>query len=154
MKSSRRMSVLIRKEFLQLVRDNSLILIGAVLPIVLILLIGYGISLDVRNVPIAVVLEDSSPTARHSINFLNGSKYYSPKYVYTMSEAKDLMHGRKVDAILRVPPAFSTDLMRGEAKLQLILYGANSATATSLQGYVEGAIRQINSGKSAKQSFR
>lgn len=152
MKSLRRMSALCRKEFLQLVRDNSSILIGAVLPIVLILLIGYGISLDVKNVPIAVVLEDSSPTARHSLNFLNGSKYYSPRYVFSMSEAKTLMHEREVDAILRVPPTFSADLQRCEAKLQLILYGADSATATSVQGYVEGAIRQINGGKIAIES--
>ena len=149
MKTFRRLSALIRKEFLQLIRDNSSILIGAVLPIVLILLIGYGISLDVKNVPIAVVLEDNSPTASHSINFLNGSQYYSPKYVFSMREAENLMHERKIEAILRVPPTFSADLMRGGAKLQLILYGADSATATSVQGYVEGAIRQINGGKIA-----
>ena len=69
-----------------------------------------------------------------------------------MSEAKILMHERKVDAIVRVPPTFSADLQRGEAKLQLILYGADSATATSVQGYVEGAIRQINGGRIAIES--
>lgn len=42
------------------------------------------------------------------------------------------MHEREIEAILRVQPTFSADLMRGEAKLQLILYGADSATATSV----------------------
>lgn len=64
-----------------------------------------------------------------------------------MREAENLMHEREVEAIFRVPSMFSADLQRGEAKLQLILYGADSATATSVQGYVEGAIRQINGGK-------
>ena len=109
-------------------------------------------SLDIKNVPIAVVLEDNSPTARHSLNFLNDSKYYSPGYVFLMSKSKILMHKRQIEAILRVPPTFSADLMRGEAKLQLILYGADSATSTSVQGYVEGAIRQINGRKIAIES--
>ena len=57
----RRIRSLIRKEALQIIRDPSSIAIGIVLPVVLILLFGYGLSLDVNNVPVAVVLEDSSP---------------------------------------------------------------------------------------------
>ena len=139
-----RLAALIRKEFLQLIRDNSSILIGAVLPIILILLIGYGFSLDIKNVPIAVVLEDNSPTARQTLNFLNGSEYYSPRYVTSMHDAEILMNRREVDAILRVPPNFSATLMQGDAKLQLILYGGISATASTIQGYLEGSVRQIN----------
>ena len=52
----RRLIAMIKKEFYQLIRDNSSILIGIFLPIVLIFIIGSGISLDVKKVPIAVVL--------------------------------------------------------------------------------------------------
>lgn len=69
----RRMKALIYKEFLQLIRDSSSLLLGIVLPIILILIIGYGISLDVKNVPCAVVLEDASPKAQDAVSFLNGS---------------------------------------------------------------------------------
>ena len=148
----RRLFALIRKEFLQLVRDNSSILIGAVLPIVLILLIGYGISLDVKNVPIAVVLEDSSPTARHSINFLSGSEYFSPYYVTTIKKAREMMDDRKIDTILVIPPDFTANLYDRTAKIQLILYGVNNTTATSIQDYVKGKIRKINSCKIAVES--
>lgn len=146
----RRLAALIRKEFLQISRDNSTILIGTVLPIILILIIGYGISLDIKKIPIAVVLEDSSPTARDTLNFLRGSEYYSPRFVTAMPEAEILMRTREVDAILRVPPNFSSELMRGSAKLQLILYGGDSATATAVQGYVEAAVRQINARAASK----
>ena len=44
-------------------RDPSSIAIGIVMPVMLILLFGYGLSLDVKNVPVAVVLEDTSPDA-------------------------------------------------------------------------------------------
>ena len=46
---SRRLRALVHKEFLQLGRDRSSLLLGVVLPLLLILLIGYGISLDVKN---------------------------------------------------------------------------------------------------------
>ena len=54
---------LIRKEARQIIRDPSSIAIGIVLPVVLILLFGYGLSLDVTEVPVAVVFEDTSPAA-------------------------------------------------------------------------------------------
>ena len=139
-----RLTALIRKEFLQLMRDNSSILIGAVLPIVLILLIGYGISLDVRNVPVAVVLEDSSPTARNAVNFLNGSEYFSPYYVNSFKNAQDLMDARKVDAILVIPPDFTPNFYDRNAKIQLILYGVNNTTATAVKGYIESGIQSYN----------
>ncbi len=56
-----RIGSLIRKEARQIVRDPSSIAIGIVLPVMLILLFGYGLSLDVTEVPVAVVLEDPSP---------------------------------------------------------------------------------------------
>ena len=59
----RRVAALVRKETRQIVRDPSSIAIGVVLPVMLILLFGYGLSLDVKNVPVAVVLEEPSPTA-------------------------------------------------------------------------------------------
>ena len=59
----RRIWSLVRKETRQIVRDPSSIAIGVVLPVMLILLFGYGLSLDVKNVPVAVVLEDPSPDA-------------------------------------------------------------------------------------------
>ena len=59
----RRVWSLVRKEVRQIVRDPSSIAIGVVLPVILILLFGYGLSLDVKDVPVAVVLEDPSPDA-------------------------------------------------------------------------------------------
>ena len=53
----RRLAALTRKETLELLRDQSSLLMGVVLPLILILIIGYGLSLDVKNVPTAVVLE-------------------------------------------------------------------------------------------------
>jgi ABC-2 type transport system permease protein len=55
----RRITALVRKETYQLFRDPSSIAIGIAMPLLLILLFGYALSLDVNNVPVAVVLEES-----------------------------------------------------------------------------------------------
>ncbi len=134
---SRRLRALVRKEFLQLGRDRSSLLLGVFLPLLLILLIGYGISLDVKNVPIAVVLEDASPAARRAVSFLDGSDYFSPYYVTSLKEGESLLRRRDAEAILVLPPDFSRQLAHGQARAQAILYGVNTTTAMTAQGYLE-----------------
>src|ERR1700733_16091742 len=59
----RRVISLVRKESRQVVRDPSSIALGVVLPVMLILLFGYGLSLDVKDIRVALVLDDRSPEA-------------------------------------------------------------------------------------------
>ena len=146
---SRRLRALVHKEFLQLGRDRSSLLLGVVLPLLLILLIGYGISLDVKNVPTAVVLEDASPTARDAVSFLDGSPYFSTRYVTSMKEAERLLKSRDVDVILRLPPDFSRRLAQGNAKAQAVLYGVNTTTAMSAQAYLEAGFAALAAQESA-----
>ena len=146
---SRRLRALVHKEFLQLGRDRSSLLLGVVLPLLLILLIGYGISLDVKNVPTAVVLENASPTARDAVSFLDGSPYFSPRYVTSMKEAERLLKSRDVDVILRLPPDFSRRLAQGNAKAQAVLYGVNTTTAMSAQAYLEADFAALAAQESA-----
>ena len=86
MDAFRRISSLVRKEYNQLIRDRSSLVIGIVIPIMLILLIGYGLSLDVKNVPVAVVMEDASPTVQDMLSFMDGSDYFDPRYTTSMKE--------------------------------------------------------------------
>lgn len=135
-----RFVALTRKEFYQLFRDNSSILMGIVLPLLLILIIGYGLSLDVEHVPTAVVLEDHSPTARSAASFTQGSRYFSPVYVHSMDQAEEMMNRGEVNAILCFPTDFTEKLARGEGEIQLLLNGEEATTAKSVQGYVESAV--------------
>ena len=74
----KRVLSLTRKEIRQLLRDKSNLAIGIGLPIALILIFGYGLSLDVTNAPVAVVLEDPSPMAADVVAGLELSAYISP----------------------------------------------------------------------------
>jgi len=135
-----RLVALLRKELRQMVRDRSNLAVGLLLPAVLILLFGYGLSFDVTDAPVAVVLEDSSPTARDVIAGLQGSRYVAPVWTTNVHEAEDLMRRGAVVAVLRVPIDFSRQLAAGQGRLELWLNGIDSTTATSVEGYVGAAI--------------
>ena len=138
----RRIRSLIRKEALQMIRDPSSVAIGIVLPVVLILLFGYGLSLDVNNVPVAVVLEDSSPEATDLAASFQLSEYFDVRMLTSMPRAQELMLARKVDGILRIRPDFARNLNLGRAEVQILVHGVDANHARIIQTYAQGAINQ------------
>lgn len=137
-----RVASLTRKEMRQLIRDPGSLAIGIGLPIVLILIFGYGLTLDVRNAPVAVVLEDPSPMAADVIAGLQLSPYIAPSIVSSMHDAEHLMLARKVDAIVRIPNDFSRRLSAGQAKVQLLVHGTEASRAAIIRSYVIAALAQ------------
>ncbi|WP_432726381.1 ABC transporter permease [Variovorax sp. W6] len=137
-----RLISLTRKEFRQLLRDRSNLAIGILLPMVLILIFGYGMSLDVKNAPVAVVMEDASPTAHEAIAGLALSPTIAPVLLGSMHDAEELMRERKVDGIVRVPSDFSRSLAAGNARVQLIVHGSDAGRASIILAYVSGALAQ------------
>jgi len=149
----RRTRCLIVKEARQIVRDPSSIAIGIVLPVVLILLFGYGLSLDVTEVPVAVVLEDTSPAATELAASFQLSHYFDVQLMTSMGRAEQLMLGRKVDGIIRIRPDFSRTLSLGNADVQVLVHGVDANYARIVQGYAQGAIGQW-AARRAAQGFK
>ena len=80
MKKLERLFAIVWKEWLQVFRDPSALLIAFVFPAIMLFLFGYGLSLDSADVKIGVVLEDDSPLARSFYNSLDASKYFNARY--------------------------------------------------------------------------
>jgi ABC-2 type transport system permease protein len=133
---------LVKKEARQIIRDPSSIAIGIVLPVVLILLFGYGLSLDVTNAPVAIVLEDPSPAATELAASFQLSPYFDARPTTSISQARDLMLAHKVDGIIRIRPDFSRHLSLGDAEVQLLVHGGDANYARIIQGYAQGAVGQ------------
>jgi ABC-2 type transport system permease protein len=138
----RRVSALVKKESRQIFRDPSSVAIGVVLPLVLILLFGYGLSLDVTNVPVAVVLEDPSPEATEAAASFELSSYFNARATTSMAVAEKWMLERRVDAVIRFRPDFSRRLNLGNAEVQVLVHGTDANTARIIQVYAEGALGQ------------
>jgi ABC-2 type transport system permease protein len=136
----RRIRALVLKETRQVLRDPSSIAIGAVLPLILILLFGYGLSLDVKNVPIAVVIEYPVPEAIELAAGFQLSPYFHPTIVRSMPAAQSLLLAHEVDGIVRMPADFARRVGAGDAGVQLIVHGGDANRARIIEGYVQGVV--------------
>jgi ABC-2 type transport system permease protein len=129
----------VRKETHQVLRDPSSIAMGVVLPLILILLFGFGLSLDVKNVPLAVVLDAPSDDANELVASFALSPYFAPQILRSMPAAQQLLSDQKVDGIVRIPSDFTRQLAAGHADLQVIVDGGDANRARIIEGYVQGA---------------
>ncbi len=146
----RRIGSLVRKETRQIVRDPSSIAIGVMLPVVLILLFGYGLSLDVTNVPIVVVLEDPSPAATALAAGFVLSPYFHAQLTTSMPLARQRMLAREVDGIVRIRSDFTRQLTLGNAKIQVLVRGTDANTARIVQGYAQGGVAEWSAMRAAE----
>ena len=136
----RRIRALVVKETRQVVRDPSSISMGVVLPLILILLFGYGLSLDVKNVPIAIVIEYPGPEAIELSAGFQLSPYFHPTLTRSMPPAQDLLLTHQVDGIVCIPADFSRRVGAGDADVQLIVHGGDANRARIIEGYVQGVV--------------
>jgi len=134
-----RLRGLVRKEFLQIVRDPSSIAIAFILPVALLLLFGYGLSLDTDHVPVAVVVERPSADTSDFVASLAGSRYFSPITAPDMPAAERALLEGRVDAIVRLRGDFAARERRpAGAAVQLIVNGIDANTARLVEGYMDG----------------
>jgi ABC-2 type transport system permease protein len=146
-----RLFALVRKESRQLVRDPSSIAIGIVMPVMLVLLFGFGLSLDIKNVPVAIVLEDPSPGARQIAAGFTLSSYFDARLVASMPRARAMMLRREIDGIIRLRPDFARQQAQGTAEIQILVHGTDANTARLIQGYARGAIAQFSARAAAER---
>jgi ABC-2 type transport system permease protein len=139
---TRRVWALLKKETRQIIRDPSSIAVGVGLPIVLILLFGYGLSLDVKDIPVAVVLEDTSPDAAELASAFQLSPYFHTQLVTSMARAQELILSHRVNGIVRIRPDFSRRVRNGEGDVQIVLHGGDANRARIVQGYAQAALGQ------------
>ena len=137
----RRLLALMKKEALQILRDPSSILIAFVLPLILLFIFGYGLSLDARHVKTAFVLEDRGPSAESLYRAFAASDSFDAIPFARRAEAEQAIIDGRVRAVLVVPNDFTRQIMGNRvAKVQLLTDGVETNTATILQNYVLGVV--------------
>lgn len=135
----RRLAGLIRKESFQILRDPSSFLIAGVLPLLLLFIFGFGVSLDLKRVPVGVVIESRSPEADSFLASFRNSRYFE---VHVGRHRKtfehDLVSGR-LKGMVVLAADFSDRLGRGDtAPIQVLVDGSDPNTAALVQNYVQG----------------
>lgn len=135
-----RLRGMVRKESLQILRDPSSIAIAFVMPVVLLLLFGYGVSLDAQHIPLAVVIERPDANSASFAAAFQQSEYFSPRRFDSIQDAEQALRERQVDGIVWLRGDFSRRLLAaGDAPVGVILNGVDANQARIASGYIQGA---------------
>jgi ABC-2 type transport system permease protein len=149
-----RLRGLLRKEILQVLRDPSSLLIAFLLPVVLLAVNGYGISLDARHMGLAVVTQAPAEDTREFVQALAASPYLAPVAAASVEAGTRLLTEGKVRGILVLGEDFSARLMRPSrwpAQAQLLANATDPNTARILEGYVQGALLTWAAGRAEEK---
>lgn len=135
----RRILALSKKEFIQVIRDPGCILIAFILPLILLFIYGYGISLDVTQMKTGIVLEDNSPNTQTLVNAFKDSRFFNVE-IESREEVFDKIAFGKLQGAIVIPSYFSEFLERGvePAPIQVIADGSSPNTANIFQNYARG----------------
>ncbi len=134
-----RLRGMIRKESLQILRDPSSIAIAFVMPLVLLLLFGYGVSLDAKHIPLAMVVEQPDSKTASLVGAFNRSDYFNPLSFDSIQDAQKALDLREVFGIVWLRNDFSQNLMsQDSAPIGVIVNGVDANKARITTGYIQG----------------
>jgi ABC-2 type transport system permease protein len=142
----RNIQAVTRKEFYHLFRDFRSLYLAFALPLLLILLFGYALSLDVDNVETVVVDYENTDLSRDFIRHLDASPYFhvAAHLPNTRAATEYLDHSRALLAIV-IPPGWTRDIRADrEASLQILLDGSDPNFASITRGYMNVFVEQYN----------
>ncbi len=135
-----RLKGMIRKEWLQILRDPSSIAIAFLMPVLLLFLFGYGVSLDAKDIPLGFVIDSpDSNTASFRASF-DHSDFFRPEDFASIQAAQQALAQRRIDGIVWLRSNFSSLLLSGqEAPIAVRVNAVDANQARITQGYIQGA---------------
>jgi ABC-2 type transport system permease protein len=144
--NARRIQAIARKEYYHLIRDFRSLYLAFIIPLLLILLFGYALSLDVEHIPSAVVDFDRTPESRDFIRRLDASVYFDVVAHPPSSAAlTELLDRNRVILGILIPPGWSAELKADRASpLQVVIDGSDPNTAGNTRAFVTAFIAQAN----------
>lgn len=133
---------IIRKEFLQLFRDKKLLPPIFVAPIIQLILLGYAVTLDVKNITLSVYDMDNSYSSRELTSAFTSSGYFILKFKSdNYRELEQNIQNNHISMGLVIPEDFESNIKTGKtAPVQLIIDGSDANTSTIGLGYAKGVI--------------
>lgn len=138
-----RIRAVMRKEFIHIFRDPRTLAVVMVLPVLMLVIYGYAINLDVRHLRTAILDEDKTSVSREFIRSLQHNEYFDiVQYLDRPGQIDALFARGKAKLVFVIPRGFGRDVVSGRSpKVQALIDGSDSATATIAQSYVSGFIQ-------------
>jgi len=139
-----RLRAIARKEVLHVIRDPRSLASAVAIPLTMLLIFGYALSLDVDRIPTIVYNMDLRPESAELVRDFQGSRYFQViEAVNGYRPIERAMDSRRALLGVVIPADFSSNVLAGdaEAQVQLLLDGSDSNTASIAQGYAEGIVQ-------------
>ena len=134
----RRFKALFIKESYQIIRDPSSILIAVVLPLILLFLMGYAISLDSKHIPVGFVVEKSSKYSLSLTDAFRMSDSFDVRVGNNRKDFQDELQKGTIRAIIIIPSTFAKDLEILNPKIQILIDGTEPNIAGFVRKYSNG----------------
>lgn len=138
----RRTKAIARKEFLHIIRDVQSLMAALGMPVLMLVLFGYALSMDVDRIPTAIYDQANNAASRDLVQTFRGSTYFTVADVTDFAAIEQgIMRNDYLLGVV-IPPDYARELRSGrEAEVQLILDGSDSNTASLALGYAEDLVR-------------
>jgi len=138
----RRIRAVVEKESKEIVRDPITVAISLLMPLVMLFLFGYAISLDVKDVKIGILDQDRTSASRRLVDRFARSGYFDLTRSYaTAGQIEASLQRNEVSLALAIPPGFQERIERSEsADVQVLIDGTYSATAALIAAYARTII--------------
>lgn len=143
-----RIRAIAKKEIKQLARDKRMMFVLFFFPVFLLIIFGYAVNYDVKNIKLAVLDYDRTELSREFIKSISSSSYFNIVEQFDDdSRTKEILDRAEAKAVLVIPKGFSKDIYANKenAKLQFLLDGVDGNTATIIQNYSILAVQAFNS---------
>jgi ABC-2 type transport system permease protein len=141
-----RVKAITKKEFIQVIRDVQSLILAFIIPVFLLLVFSYTLTLDVDKVPMAVWNQDNSQVTRDFLLNFSQSKYFKIRgYVDNYRDLQKMIDRDQILMAMVVPKDFSKKLMSNHpAAVQLLVDGSDSNTAMIATAYVQSVVQKYN----------
>ena len=142
----RRIKALAKKEFIVVTRDKRSLGAAIFIPLLMIFLFGYALSLDVDRIPLLIVDQDKTPLSRELIHRLGDSRYFNiTRYLNRTAEIEPALNRREALMAIVIPSGYSSLVKEGlKSPVQAIFDGSDSNTASIASGYFQAVINGLN----------
>ncbi|WP_018076770.1 ABC transporter permease [Thiobacillus denitrificans] len=141
-----RLWALVKKEFIHIVRDPRSLAMAFLMPLILLILFGYAITMDIKTLNLVVYDQDKSAASRHYVEGFPASSYFSVvATVENYADVRALLDQGRAHLALVIPPHFARDLEQGRsARVQVLADGSDANTATIALGYAEAITNRFS----------
>ncbi len=136
----KRLNTLIRKERKQLIRDPFNLIVGILMPIVLLLIFGYGMSVDIKNIQLAIVEPEKSDMSSEIVARFEASKFFITRIYRNTPEAVRAVENHQSDACLFLPQDLPKKIASGNVSFLIVTNATNPSQAMLKENYIKSII--------------